>query len=234
MPARIEPARSLKVVVLLVRHGETLWNELRLLQGRTNVALSGVGREQAQALAEALAQIPLSSIYCSPLLRARETAEILSVPHKITPKTDEGFVEMNFGEWEGKSHDELRKKFPQQYETWLINPGQVSVPGAEQLGDVQARVIDSLERIIEENDRKAIAIVGHGGVNRALFLSLLQASSSAFWKIRQDVACLNLIEFADGVPRISLLNSTVHLKADYEQLVKQAATRVQISLENQD
>jgi len=223
----------MKAIVVLTRHGETLWNEMRLLQGRTDVALSDAGREQARALSAALASIPLSSIYCSPLSRARETAEILAVPRKIVPKVDEGFVEINFGEWEGKSHSALRKEFPEQYERWLIDPTQVIVPRAERLSDVQARVMHSFERIVQENDGKAIAIVGHGGVNRALLLSLLQANSEAFWRLRQDIACLNLIELSDGIPKISLLNSTVHLKVDYLQLVKEAATRAQISLENQ-
>jgi len=219
----------LNIVLLLARHGETLWNEMRLIQGRTDVALSDTGREQAKVLSAALASIPLASIYCSPLLRARETAEILSIPHKIAPKMDEGFIEMNFGEWEGKTHIALRKEFPEKYDKWLVDPGQVAVPRAERLSDVQARVKRSFQHITEENDERIVAVVGHGGVNRALLLSLLQASSIAFWRLRQDTGCLNLIELSDGIPRISLLNSTAHLRTDYGQLVEEAAIRTRIS-----
>jgi len=222
--------RQLNAIVVLARHGETLWNEMRLIQGRTDIALSDVGREQARALSTALASIPFASIYCSPLIRARETAEILSVPHKITPRIDDGFLEVNFGEWEGKTHRELREKFPEHYERWLIDPGQVCVPRAELLSDVQSRVMRSFQRVTEENDGKVVAVVAHGGVNRALLLSLLQANSGAFWRLRQDVACLNLIELSDGMPKICLLNSTAHLKTDYWQLVKEAAARAHISL----
>jgi len=225
--------RQSNAVVLLARHGETLWNEMRLIQGRTDVALSDTGREQAQALAVALASIPLSSIYCSPLLRARETAKILATPHEIVTKVDEGFVEINFGEWEGKTHSALRKQFQEQYERWLLDPGQVEVPRAERFNDVQARVVRSFEGIIRENDGKVVAIVGHGGVNRTLILSLTQANSGAFWRLRQDLACLNLIELSAGIPRICLLNSTSHLKTDYRQLVGEAAIRAGISPEKQ-
>jgi len=222
--------RHLNALVLLARHGETLWNEMRLIQGRTDVALSDTGREQARALSAALASIPLSSIYCSPLVRARETAEILAKPHKTRPIVDEGFVEINFGEWEGKTHSALRKQFPDQYERWLMDPDQVDVPKAERLSDVQARVARSFQRIIEENDGKVVTVVGHGGVNRALLLSLLRAKSEAFWRLRQDVACLNMIELSEGIPRISTLNSTAHLKTDYSRLVREAAARSGISL----
>jgi len=225
--------RKLNAVVLLARHGETLWNEMRLIQGRTDVALSDTGREQARALSAALASIPLSSIYCSPLVRARETANILATPHKIMPRVDEGFVEINFGEWEGKTHSALRKQFQEQYERWLIDPGQVDVPRAERLNDVQARVIQSFERIVMENEGKIATVVGHGGVNRALILSLMRANSGAFWRLRQDLACLNLIELSDGIPRICLLNSTSHLRTDYRLLVGEAAIRAGISLEKQ-
>ena len=220
-------------IVLLARHGETLWNEMRLIQGRTDVALSDTGREQARALSVALESIPLFSIYCSPLLRARETAEILALSHRIMPKVDEGFVEINFGEWEGKTHSALRKQFREQYERWLIDPGQVNVPRAELLNEVQARVMHSFERIIRENNGKVVAVVGHGGVNRALILLLAQANSGAFWRLRQDLACLNLIELSDGIPKICLLNSTSHLRTDYRQLVGEAAIRAGISLEKQ-
>jgi len=222
--------RQLKAVVVLARHGETLWNEMKRIQGRTNVALSDTGRKQAEALSAALAPIPLASIYCSPLIRARETAEVLGVPHEITPTIDEGFLEVNFGDWEGKTHSELREKFPDYYERWLIDPGQVHVPRAELLSDVQSRVMGSFQRVTDENDGKVVAVVGHGGVNRALLLSLLQANSAGFWRLRQDVACLNLIELSDGMPKICLLNSTAHFKTDYWHLVKEAAGRARISI----
>ena len=149
----------------------------------------------------------------------------------MMPRVDEGFVEVNFGSWEGKTHSALREEFQEKYDRWLVDPGSVDVPGAERLSDVQARVVRSFERVAEENDGKVVVVVGHGGVNRALLLSLLQANSGAFWRLRQDLACLNLIELSDGVPRVCLLNSTAHLKTDYRQLVEEAAVRTKISLQ---
>lgn len=220
----------MRSIIILVRHGETMWNEKRLLQGRTDIALGDKGREQAKVLSSALSSVPLRSVYCSPLARAAETAEILSYPHRISPKIDEGFIEINFGEWEGRTPEALGQDYPRQYERWLVNPNDVTVAKAELLGDVQNRVMRSFERIAEENEGNVVCIVGHGGINRVLLLSLLQADLGAFWRLRQDTACLNLIEFSDDIPRISLLNCTAHFKKDYTQIVKEAMIRMKIQV----
>jgi broad specificity phosphatase PhoE len=210
-----------------------LWNERRLLQGRTDIALCEKGREQAKILSSALTSIPFSSIYCSPLSRAKETAEILAMPHDLTPRPDQGFVEISFGDWEGKSHESLAKKAGEQYAQWIIKPTEVTVAGAEQLKEAQARAMRSLEKIVRENEKRVVVVVGHGGINRVILLSLLEADLGAFWRMRQDTTCVNLIEFSDDIPRISLLNCTAHFKTDYTQIVKTAMTRNRISLEDQ-
>jgi len=221
----------MRSIILLVRHGETPWNEKRLLQGRTDVALCDGGREQAEVLSSALSSVPLRATYCSPLARAAETAKILSSSHRISPKIDEGFIEINFGEWEGKTPEALRRDYPRQYERWLVNPKDVTVAKAELLRDVQTRVMRSFEHIAEENENGVVCIVGHGGINRVLLLSLLQADLGAFWRLRQDTACLNLIELSDDIPRITLLNSTAHFKKDYTQIVEEAMIRMKIQVE---
>ena len=214
----------------MVRHGETLWNERRLLQGRTDIALSDKGQEQAKVLSSALASIPFSSIYCSPLSRAKDTAQILGIPHGLAPKTDRGFLEISFGVWEGKSHDFLAKDAGEQYAQWIVNPTEVTVAGAERLEEAQRRAMRSLEQIVGENEKRTVVVVGHGGINRIILLSLLEADLGAFWRIRQDTTCVNLIEFSDDIPKISLLNCTSHFETDYTQIVKAAMVRTRISV----
>ncbi len=221
-------------ITILVRHGETPWNKKLLLQGRTDVSLSDKGREQTRTLSSTLSSVPISSIYSSPLSRAFETAQILSAPHGIVPEIDDGLAEISFGDWEGKSHEILRKEAPEQYKKWIANPKEMLVPRAERLNDAQSRVMRSFERIVKKNEGKVTIIVGHGGINRILLLTILQADLDAFWRLRQDTTCLNLIEFSDGAPRISLINSTAHFGTDYQQTVREAMTRSRISIEHQD
>jgi broad specificity phosphatase PhoE len=218
------PSRS--SVVILVRHGETAWNRTRRLQGRTDTTLSAEGIGEAKNLSDALSSVPLSAIYCSPLSRSRQTAEILGTPHGLTPQAKDAFLEIDYGSWEGKSTDHLRENFPEDFNKWMTQPTDVHIHDAEDLRSVRKRVVDGFMEILNENDANVIAVVGHGGVNRVLLLSLLNADLAAFWRIRQDNVCVNLIEVSGDVFRVSLLNSTAHLRTDYCSLVEQAISRL--------
>jgi broad specificity phosphatase PhoE len=206
-------------IVILTRHGETAWNRTRRLQGRLDISLSEEGIEEARNLSAALSSVPISEIYCSPLSRSRETAEILGSPHGLTPKVKDAFMEADYGSWEGKSSEYLRKIFPHDFDKWIKQPTDVQIPNAENLECVQKRVVEGFMEVLNESNANVIAIVGHGGVNRALLLSLLNADLKSFWRIRQDNVCVNLIEVAGEMFRVSLLNSTVHLRTDYCALV---------------
>ena len=87
--------------IYLVRHGETDWNQAGLLQGQTDIALNAQGLEQAHDAAERLKKVPFEIAFCSPLIRAKRTAEIIIGDRKITLTTDERLRELNFGPWEG-------------------------------------------------------------------------------------------------------------------------------------
>lgn len=217
-------------IVILTRHGETAWNRTRRLQGRIDVSLSAEGIEEAKNLSVALSSVPLSEVYCSPLSRSKETAEILGSPHGLTPKVKDAFMEADYGSWEGKSTDYLRENFPHDFDKWMTQPTDVHIPNAENLECVRKRVVEGFMEVLNESDANVIAIVGHGGVNRALLLSLLNADLKSFWRIRQDNVCVNLIEVSGEVFRVSLLNSTVHLRTDYCALVEQARSRLAYGL----
>ena len=83
--------------IYLVRHGETDWNQAGLLQGQTDIALNAQGLEQAHDAAERLKKVPFEIAFCSPLIRAKRTAEIIIGDRKITLTTDERLRELNFG-----------------------------------------------------------------------------------------------------------------------------------------
>ena len=87
--------------IYLVRHGETDWNQAGLLQGQTDIALNAQGLEQAREAAERLKEVPFEIAFCSPLIRAKRTAETIIGDRKITLTTDERLRELNFGPWEG-------------------------------------------------------------------------------------------------------------------------------------
>ena len=94
--------------IYLVRHGETDWNQAGRLQGQTDIDLDAQGFAQAAEAAERLKEVPFEIAFCSPLIRARHTAETIVGERKITLTTDERLRELNFGPWEGTDVRKIR------------------------------------------------------------------------------------------------------------------------------
>ena len=96
--------------ILWIRHGETEWNRERRIMGREEIGLNDAGREQSRSLATALQPYALDAIISSPILRARETAAIIAEPHQLEVQCDERLWEIDYGDWVGKTFDEIRAK----------------------------------------------------------------------------------------------------------------------------
>jgi len=134
--------------ILLIRHGETNWNRIHRFHGRSDEPLSQKGRDEAHALALALKDEPLTAIYSSPLIRARETANHIQAFHLSVPLFEEkGLIEMDFGAFEGMEAVRWVEEYPDFYEVWMKNPASVTMPDGENLADVQKRALDALRRI---------------------------------------------------------------------------------------
>jgi len=152
--------------VLLVRHGETDDNAASRFQGRIDTLLNDRGREQSRALARAVAGEGLRALYASPLLRARETAQIVGAEIGLEPIIDERLVEADTGDWSGLLTAQIVANAPAQYAAWRAVdpafrfPGGESVP--EQAGRVQAALAD-----VRAGPLPAL-VVCHGGTLRAI------------------------------------------------------------------
>src|SRR4051812_13171405 len=137
--------------LLLVRHGETAWNREGRYQGRTDIPLSETGQAQVRALGERLRSIPIKIAYASPLSRAKNTAEaILAGRTPITPLwLEAGLLEISHGGWEGLLASEVERDHAEMFGTWRTLPGRFAPagPGAETLGDVEARAWAVLEKV---------------------------------------------------------------------------------------
>ncbi|WP_234430688.1 histidine phosphatase family protein, partial [Streptomyces sp. NRRL F-4489] len=114
---------------LLVRHGETVWHAENRYAGRTDVPLTDRGREQARTLAHWAATAHLTAIRTSPLTRARLTAAPAADACGLTPHTDPRLTELDFGQGEGLTRDEMRRRFPQQLAAFLTDPADHHLPG---------------------------------------------------------------------------------------------------------
>ena len=159
----------MNTVIYLTRHGQTLWNIEKRLQGRGNSPLTGEGIERAKELRDRIKDIHIDIIYSSPIERALTTANIIKGDKSIEVITDDGLMEMCFGDYEGQITDEVMKENP-DWDISLIMKGntELTAPNGENLAEVRDRVARSMNKIIEENRGKTILIVAHGITLKAI------------------------------------------------------------------
>lgn len=197
--------------LLLLRHGETQANIEQRYQGQGESHLSELGLEDAKAVSKILSHEQFNAVYSSTLSRSNETARIIAEPHKLTVTKISELIERNYGDWEDMTFTDIKAKYGKMYEKWLIAPGLTIIPNAETLEEVQVRGVTAIEELIKKHKDKTICVVGHGGINRTILFHYMNMDLNNFWRIRQDNCCINLIEFTDDHPIITLLNSTPFL-----------------------
>ncbi|MGH7393019.1 MAG: histidine phosphatase family protein [Candidatus Rokuibacteriota bacterium] len=194
--------------LLLARHGESIWNEVRRFQGASDVPLSARGRDQARALGRALAGFRLAAAYASPLTRARDTAEIALAKAGVPLTAMEELRELSLGEWEGCLATDIQAREGDPYRAWLRAPADCPPPGSEPLHAVRDRVLRAVARIAAAHpDGGDVLVVAHGGVISVYACHLLGCDANALWRLRVDNASLTVVR----PPRLVTLNDTRHL-----------------------
>lgn len=161
----------------LIRHGETTGNSSVRYFGSTDIPLSDLGREQVRKHRSFVQTRPLTAIYCSELIRARESAAILLEGSGREAIAHSPFNEVGFGNLEGKTEEEIREQFPEYWQIWRVEKKATSYPGGESFEGFQQRVVNgaiALER--NGNWKGEILIVAHRGVIRHLLGHFLKLS----------------------------------------------------------
>jgi len=198
--------------VYVVRHGQTAWNLEEVFRGRMDIPLDETGKKEVHLAGEALKDETLHAIYSSPLSRSVETAENIAKFQDIPVTPLESIIDISYGEWEGVSLVEVRKKFPDLYDLWLKEPHNITFPGGESLEQVRVRTRNAIDDLLKKHENENIALVAHRAPNKIICCSLLGIDNSNFWRIQQDTASTNLFTYKDGMWIISYLNDTSYLK----------------------
>ncbi|HET6508915.1 MAG TPA: histidine phosphatase family protein [Baekduia sp.] len=131
--------------VSLARHGQTEYNAVRRFQGHLAVPLDDVGREQARELARAAAERQWSALLCSPLRRARETAEIVGAAIGHYPVSDARFAETDCGDWTDRTFDEVQAAEPELFQAYVEADPFFAFPGGESFAQQQLRVLEGID-----------------------------------------------------------------------------------------
>ena len=160
-------------LIYLLRHGEVVGAETRRFIGHLDVPLSARGERQCVAQAERLREVTLGAIFCSDLVRARRSAEIIGAPHGLTPTVVPALRGMAMGRWDGLTAQEIRAREPAAFADWMARVGEFPFPGGESVPDLLARVGPAFDAIAAAHAGRAVAVVAHGGPNRALLCRAL-------------------------------------------------------------
>jgi len=201
--------------LILIRHGETLWNEKKRFQGISDIEMSARGRVQACALARSLRNEPLAIIYTSPLIRARETADCIAQHHACPIVVAEGLKELNQGKLEGLTGEDLRKDYPDFLPKWLKDPGKTILPGGESLGDLQKRAWAVIENLAQKHPQETVVAVAHSFVILTIICRALEIPLESFRRFHQDPTAKNVLEFSERGITLRCLNDTCHLDGDF-------------------
>jgi broad specificity phosphatase PhoE len=169
-------------VILLARHGQTADNvPPARVQGWRDPPLNDRGREQARALAEAVAGEQPAALYASHLLRARETAEIVGELIGLEPAVDERLAESHRGRWEGRLLEEIEREEPELWRDWRAAGPDFRFPGGESLAEHMARVVEALAEV--RRGPLPALVVCHGGTIRCAFASGEQRGLDSFHEL---------------------------------------------------
>jgi len=198
--------------ILLVRHGHVEGILPERFRGLRDVDLSPLGLRQAQATAMHVAANGRPSIvYTSPLRRCVQTAAAIATACTVASAALDDLNDIDYGEWEWRTHEEARAQWPALFERWLKAPHLVRFPGGDSLQDLVARVADVLRLVLERHGGETVVVVGHSAGNRALLLQSLEQPLSAYWCLEQDPCAVSEIEVFEHGTRVRRFNDTQHL-----------------------
>jgi broad specificity phosphatase PhoE len=222
--------------IYVVRHGQTVANRDRRIQGpRIDAELSDLGHSQAASVARAMADIALSALYSSPLLRARQTAQAVAalqgsrVPPAMRQMEETGeatashaaqtlalqvvpeLYEMDYGQFTGRDYDEVAPDMEQVLDAWRLGFVDQPFPGGESPVLAQHRIRPFLARVLDQARHADVAVVAHGRINRVLLASLTGAGLTRLEEFPQSNAAITQLEVGPGAVLVRRLNDTSHL-----------------------
>lgn len=199
--------------LLFVRHGETEWNATLRYQGQANIPLNERGRAQARAAADRLARYGVSALYTSDLSRAAETANQIGRQLNLAPIAMPELREIDVGQWEGYTPEELYRRFPEHMREYDRDPARTVRIGGESYAQLQQRALIALNKIREaQQANETIVAVSHGGTIRSLLCDVIGLDLAHFGRMWLDNGSFTELRLGTHGWRLVRLNDTAHLE----------------------
>lgn len=195
--------------LVLVRHAETEESARGRCYGSLDVGLSFSGRAQSQDLGHRLGELDVAVVVASPRRRAVETASVVAERHGIAVRLDPRLAELDFGELEGRTYDEIAASLPDLYEAWMTRPTEVRFPGGECYSELEERALACVSSLLGEFDGRTVVAVTHGGIVRAVLRDVLGMPRELVFRISVAPGSLSIVEWLDGQPVVRCVNESV-------------------------
>ncbi|HYH42008.1 MAG TPA: histidine phosphatase family protein [Burkholderiales bacterium] len=155
--------------ILLIRHGETVWNQQGRMQGQNDSPLTPNGLQQARLLGRRMKDVSFSALYSSDLGRAHQTARCIADASGHDVISDAGLRERHFGIFEGLTNTEIKQRHPEDYELFAKRDPQFAMEGGESANQFRDRVVSTLDAIAQRHEGETIVVVSHGLVLDAIY-----------------------------------------------------------------
>jgi len=199
--------------IILVRHGHVEGISPERYRGRVDLTLTAEGRRQAAVTADRIhATWRPAAVFASPLSRCRATAEAIATPLGLSPRPLDGLIDIDYGQWQGLTPDEVRARWPGLLETWYRAPDWAAIPGGETLQDVLVRALSALRDVVDRHPSDTVVLVAHDSVNRVILLHALGLPLSRYWRLGQHPCAINEIDLLGDGSVVLSMNETGHLK----------------------
>ena len=196
------------VKLILVRHALTVDNQKCRLSGHIDSSISEEGKEQIDKITNYLKDFDIDKIYTTTSSRTKDTVKKLSELKSIEIIEKESLKEISFGDFEGLTFDEIKDKYPKEFQDMIEKGYEYKYPNGESLIDSYNRVCIELDNIISNNDDRTILICSHGGTIRNIITYLISNSYKYHWNFKIDNGSVTILEVQDGFTVITAMNNT--------------------------
>jgi broad specificity phosphatase PhoE len=212
----------MNLMIYFLRHGETTASQTGGYCGTLDPDLTPVGYQMAEDFAEAYKSVPWAAVFSSPLRRAVATAKPLCEAVGIQLRLNKGLKEIDFGQWEGKTPEDVNRQFHDDYVRWLTDPGWNAPTGGQKGVDIARRSSLALEEIENTCVSGNVLVVSHKATIQIMLCSLLGIDVGRFRdRISMQVASISIMEIATHGPLLHMMGDRSYLR---ESLRSRAAT----------
>jgi alpha-ribazole phosphatase len=195
--------------LLLVRHAEAEQSAWGRCYGSLDVGLSTGGHAQAEVLASVLEPEPVEAVVSSPRRRAVDTATPIAHRRGLEVEIVPDLRELDFGELEGRTYDEIAGSLPELYAAWMTHPTGVRFPGGESYAELRARSVAAVAVLRRGASTGTVVVVTHGGVVRSVLADVLGLPDERIFRLAIDPASLTTVEWLGDEPVVTGVNRSV-------------------------